>query len=288
MSIDCLFDTHSIIKIYVPLKGHEVVKYLFKKSPTAIINIANTQIVETISIFYKSRREGAFSSDKERDSYIDTFLNDIKIGKIKTYDFAEEHIKDFDVYQKITDIRPPNNKPSKVLVPEWDGYYQEFKEPADAIDTIMLLIMREMHLLTQKETYLISSDGHVKLVAKALQLRIIDPELTPIAGLPEQLLLSRDSRINVNLRTICIDCDNNLQMDTAKAVNICRGGLCLETRQPLGIGKRLDIKRLIGYDGFNKAENISAKVVWSNPFNQEKFRAGLQFSTPLVSSLSFS
>lgn len=285
MPIDCLLDTNSIVKIYVRIKGYETVKYLFEKSPTAVINIANTQIVETISIFYKFRREGGFSSDEERDTYVDTFLKDIDRGKIKTYDFAEEHIKDFEVYQKITQIRPPNNKPAKIFVPEWDGYYQELKAPADGIDTIMLLIMREMHLMTNKEAYLVSSDGHVKEVAKAFQLRIIDPELTPIERLPVQLLLLRDKRISVNLRTICVDCDSALQMDTAKAINICQGGLCLETKKPLVIGKRIDIKRLIGYDGFNKAENISAKVVWSD---SRKCRAGLQFLTPLVSSLSFS
>lgn len=285
MKVDCLFDTNSIIKIYVPLKGSDVAKYLFERSPTALINVATTQIVEIISIFYKFRRQGAFSTDEERDKYVDTFLNDIKTKKIETYAFVEEHIKDLEVYKKVTHIRPPYKNPVKVLVPEWNAFYQEVKEPADSIDTIMLMIMREMHLLTQKECYLVSSDGHVKEVAKVFQLKIIDPEKKSIADLPEELLLSRSKRASVNLRAICIDCETSLQIDTAKAVNMCEGGLCLETKRSLEIGKRLDIKKLVSYDGLRKVENIPAKVVW---YNQQKNQAGLQFLTSFNHSIFLS
>ncbi|MDD2654903.1 MAG: hypothetical protein PHI86_07370 [Candidatus Omnitrophica bacterium] len=271
-----MLDTNSIIKLYVDMRGSEVVRHLYQ-NPAVLINIANTQVVEVISLFYKFRREGVFSSDEERTKYVDTFLKDISDKKIEVYDFADEHIKDFEVYEKITNIEPPFKnpiRPKQVFIHKWNAFFKEVKEPADGIDTIMLLIMREMHLMTQKEAFIFSSDGHVKKVAEALGLKIIDPESKSLRELPEELLRFRNKRENINLRAICIDCESSLQLNTSRAVNICKGGLCLETRNLLTVGKRLDIRRLESYDGSKTIENIPSTIVW---YDQQKQQAGLKF-----------
>lgn len=228
--IHCLLDANSIIKYYFDLKGSPVIKYLIEKSPTAIVNITTVQIAETISVFYKSCREGAYSLAK-REEYKDTFLNDIKQQLIIPYDFVREHILDFDVYEKITEVCPPDLRPITVYIPQCQGFVKELKHLANTGDAIMLLIMREMHLLTDKKCYLFTSDGHVLKIARELGLKTINPERMNLNNLPLELDMRLHKRQNASLKIICKDCVNSsFSYGSTHSMDICAGGICI--RQP--------------------------------------------------------
>lgn len=281
MPIDCLLDTNSIIKRYVA-PASEIITYLFEKSLNVQINIANIQIVEVISLFYQFRREGLIVSDEQLEQFKDTFFNDIKVGKIKTYDFTDEHIIDFDVYRAITNTPPPKKQPVKKFISVFGGYVSELKDIADCPDTIMLMIMREMHLIAGGECYLFTSDGHVKSVASVLGLKFIDPEKDGLASLPVALLLARPERKKMQLRAVCTESGARGRLPNARTIDISDQGLCLKTKEALEVGTKIFLK-LFSYDGYKRNENITAEVMWS-----KNDRAGLRFINPIDSSFFFS
>lgn len=272
--IECLLDANSMIKYYINLTGSDVIKYLFNRISIVKINITNIQVVEVISLFYKFCREGKISI-QQREEFKDTFLNDIRIKKILLYDFVNEHILDFDVYDKITVIPPPTKRPKLTFIPIYKGYIKELKDIADSSDTIMLTIMREVHLLTNGDCLLFTSDGHVQDVAKALGLKVIDPEKTGIKNLPKELYERKYEREIVKLKAICVDCDSLTQLPVFKAVNLCMDGVCLKINNRLDIGKRLHIK-LDTYGFPIKSEKTEGRVVWSDDYN-----AGIKFSNAI-------
>jgi len=281
MKIDCLLDANSLIKYYVDLPGSETIKHLFS-SPLVQINIANIQIVEIISLFYQFRRQGAITSDELREEFKDTFFNDIKIKKILVYDFAERHIMDFEVYDTITNTPPPFKHVKRVMVPEWGGFYQQLKDIANNVDAILLMIMREMHLITQGQCHIVTSDGHVKMVAESFshKLNVIDPEKTSVNDLRKIFDVRNSKRIQVNLKANCIDCASQLYLATAKTSNISDTGLCLEIRDKLKVGKNVEIK-LSTYDRSKVMNDIKGQVVWSD---YTAARAGIQFTNSINSS----
>lgn len=281
MLIDCLLDTNSIIKRYVAPSSN-IITYLFEKSPTAQINIANIQIVEVISLFYQFRREGLIVSDQQLEEFKDTFFNDIKVGKIKPYDFTDEHILDFDVYKAITNTPPPIKRPASKFISAFGGFVNELKDIADCPDAIMLMIMREMHLITGGECYLFTSDGHVKSVAGVLGLKFIDPEKDGLDKLPEALFLTRSERKKIQLKAICTDCGERGRLPNARTTDISNQGLCIKTKESLVVGAKISVK-LFSYDGFKRKEDVVAEVVWSR-----SDRAGLKFINPIDSSIFFS
>lgn len=281
MSIPCLLDTNSIIKRYVA-PSSDVITYLFEKSPTAQINIANIQIVEVISLFYQFRREGLIVSDEQLEQFKDTFFNDIKIGKINPYDFTDEHIIDFDVYRTICNTPPPIKRPVQKFISAFGGFVSELKDIADCPDAIMLMIMREIHLITEGACYLFTSDGHVKSVASVLGLKFIDSEKDGLRGLPEALFLTRPERKNIQLKAICTDCGKRGRLPNAKTSDISDQGLCIKTKETLKVGAKISLK-LFSYDGYKRRENIMTEVMWSRGN-----KAGLKFITPIDSSFFFS
>jgi len=240
--IPCLLDADTVIKYYIDFRGSEIVKYLFDESPTARIYVTSVQVAEVISIFYKSCRLGAFS-ETERKEYIDTFLKDIKENKIIVYDYVREHLLDFKVYETITHIRPPNLKPERVYIPEFGGYVSELKDIADTGDTIMLMIMREAHLITDKKCYLFSSDGHVLRVADALGLKAFNPLGMTFNDLPQDLDKRLHKRKKTSLQVICKDCNNeSVSLGSTRTIDICEGGVCIkQPSTPLAHTNRVNL-----------------------------------------------
>ena len=176
MSVDCLLDTNSIVKHYHTEDGSDVVNYLFDRCPDCIINLTNIQVAEVIKTLYKLRSQNIIKDDTIRDHFIHTFLKDIddgtNNGRIKLYDFATYHLKDEDVYLPTVQIPLPkrfvwNYKKGRLV--------KQNKKRADTIDTLMLMIMRDIASHTT-ESYLVTSDEHVLLIAQSLNLPIIDPE----------------------------------------------------------------------------------------------------------------
>lgn len=282
MECYCLLDANSLIKYYVDsLSGSAVIKYILDKSPSKIIYLSTVQAEEFISLIYMFRRRDIIDSDEKLVIIKDTFLNDIN-KKFFLYDFVREHLKDFDVPSKITEVPPPKKLPLTYI--RWhDGVVPLLKDIADTGDAIMLKIIREINLLSGGSCFLVTSDGHVKKVAEALNLKVIDPEKMGINDLPEELDTRIIKRENIKLRAICVDCDSSLKMATTRTINICNNGLCLEAKNPLDVGSRLRI-RLSTYDGHKMLENIEGRVAW---YDSAKTKAGVQFINP-VNSVLFS
>ena len=276
-TINCLFDANAILKYYFPTEDpHQIVKYLIEESPNTVNNITTVQIVEVISVLYKFRRQNIITSDDELKTYIDTFLSDTKNGKLNRYDFAEEHIKDFDVYKTISETCPPPDRNVTQYIPECKGYVKKLKDVANSADAIMLFVMREIHLLTDKKCYLVTSDGHVKEIARKLGLKIIDPKDTPIKAIPAELDRRRAARKNLNLGVICKDPINSTTVLSTSTIDICHNGACIRFHnKPMEQGKRLSLYMYNFADKENKTEQ-SAEVV-----RVEKDEIGVKFIEPV-------
>jgi hypothetical protein len=189
---------------------------------------------------------------------------------------------DFEVYDTITKTPPPFKHIKRVMVPEWGGFYQQLKDIANNVDAILLMIMREMHFITQGQCYIVTSDGHVKRVAESFlhKLNVIDPEKVSISDLRKVFDVRKSKRSPVNLRANCIDSDSQLYLDTARARNISDTGLCLETKSKIDLGKHLRIK-LSTYERNKVVNDIQGQVVWNDCATG---RAGIQFSNIINSS----
>lgn len=243
MKIHCLLDANSIIKHYVDLPGSNIINYLFDKSPSAVINISNVQIAEVVSLFYKFHREGVIYSDKEREEFKETFFNDIKIGKIIRYAFVDEHLLDFDVYDKITSTPPPAKRPILTFISTFGGFVKELKDIADTGDAIMLMVMREMNLLTDGNCYLVTCDGHVLNVAKVLNLKVINPEKIKICNIPHCLDIRRYQRIRSPIfKIICKDCLTKDPLGSTSTFDICEGGISVRKCSNLTDGRSIEVK----------------------------------------------
>lgn len=257
MSIDCLFDTNSLLKRYIPETGTDVVDYLFDKSPTAVINIPNIQIIEVIKAFHKLRFTGEIKTDLDREKVIDTFLNDIKFGKIKIYDFSNEHLKDFDIYEPLTSIQPDHGK-----------------RRANTVDAILLIIMREMHLMTGEEVYLVCADDHVLDVAAHFKLKTINPLRSSIANIPA-CLDKRHKRVQNQVRAILRELTDNECLGSGCTVNISQGGMAMRRQSRLTPGKAVGLTLTHISKDDNTCE-ASGEVIWA-----DKSGAGIKFHNTL-------
>jgi len=264
MNIHCLLDANSIIKHYVNLPGSNIINYLFDKSPSAVINISNVQIAEVVSLFYRFHREGIISSDKEREEFKDTFFNDIRIGKITRYAFVDEHLLDFDVYDKITSTPPPVKKPILTFISKFGGFVKELKDIADTGDAIMLMIMREINFITDGNCYLVTCDGHVLNVAKTLNLKVIHPEKTKINNIPQCLDMRKYKRINSPvLKVICKDCFTKEPLGSTSTLDACEGGICVRKHSNFTDGRSIEIK-LSPINRDNPSVELKGEIVRSN------------------------
>ena len=261
MNIHCLFDTNALMKYYVDLPGSDIVTYLIDKNPTVIANITNVQVAEMIAHFNKFRVNGVLITDTEREQCIHTFLHDIKRGKIKIYDFANEHLLDFDVYKKVAAV--PASKIRFPYAMQFEDVLKISSASADTADIIMLLVMREMNLLSQGRSYLVTSDAHVKRVAHALELNVFDPERELIKTLPKELDYRRDKREKVNLNAICAYEHDPRRFPLMRTIDVSENGLCLEVTEPLEVEKTLSIK-LSPRNNYYQTQEVKGQVHWSH------------------------
>lgn len=253
---NCLLDANSLIKYYVDLSGSELIKCLLDRSPAKIVYISTIQAEEIIGNFYKFRRQNIIDSDEKLEIIKDTFFKDIG-NKFYLFDFAREHLLDFVVPAKITEIPPPPRKPH-IYVRWFGSLLPVSKRVANTGDAIMLKIIREIHLLSEGNCCLVTSDEHVQMIAKALDppIMVIDCEKSGIANLPEKLdPRGPDERRDIRLRAICCDSDSSFRFETMSVVNLSRNGACLETKKPIETGRLLKIK-LSSFKGNNALENI--------------------------------
>ncbi len=276
MCVDCLFDTNAIVKRYHTESGTDVIDYLIDKSPSATINLLNIQVAETIKTFYNLRARGIFKSDEIRDTLIDTFLKDIydasSRGKVRLYDFANEHLKDMAVYGPVMKIPRPTHK-----LQQFAG---KKKERADTIDVLMLAAMREIHLLTE-ESYLVTSDEHVLAIAKHFGLRTIDPEKTTIDRLPESLDVRQHKRNKIQIKVICRDSVNNDPLGSTTSIDLCESGVRVRFLDSLTHERRVSLKLSPLRSGDPTIET-SGEVCWAKKPNN-----GIRFTSPIPSDQYF-
>lgn len=262
MSIDCLLDTNSIVKYYHNEPGSNIIQYLFDKSPSANINILNLHVAEVMSTFFKLRVKKKLKSDEDRDKLIATFLQDIRNSKIKIYDFRTEHLKDTErVLQKVYTIPPPVKNKRK-YIPFLKGFYTEFKDFADIMDSLLLVAMCEIQYLIG-ESYLLTSDGHVLEIAKSLNLATINPAAITIDRLPPSLDRRTIRRDCVGIKAICLDPETTLNLGSTRTVDICESGACLEAlNDNIPIGSAISLK-LSSFNAPHKNIEVPGNVVWN-------------------------
>ncbi|MCK9431427.1 MAG: PilZ domain-containing protein [Candidatus Omnitrophica bacterium] len=280
----CLLDANSLIKYYVDLSGSAVIRCLLDRSPSKIIYLSTIQAEEIIGNFYKFRRQGIIDSDDKLEAIKDTFFKDIG-KKFYLYDFVREHLIDFSVPIKITQVPPPPKKPAVYI--RWFGSLLPIsKRVANTADAIMLKIIREIHLLSGGNCCLVTSDEHVKMVAAALEppLVVIDCEKNGIENFPKKLdpRCSKE-RQDIKLKVVCCDSDSSAQLETMSTINLSQNGVCLETRKPVETGRLLKMK-LSTFNGNAILENIEGLVVWYNPTLS---RLGIEFCTGINPALFF-
>lgn len=277
--IPCILDANTVIKYYIDLPGSDIVKYLIDESPPALIYVTSVQVAEVISVFYKFCREGAFSEDT-RTEYIDTFLTDIKEREIIVYDFVREHILDFPVYEAITKTKPPNLRPERVFIPEFGGFVNELKDIADTGDAIMLLVMREAHLMADKKCYLFTSDGHVLRVADILGLKAYNPVVMTRDDIPPELDRREHKRRKSSLQVICKDCNNDaISFGSTRTIDICEGGVCI--RQP---STKLAYTNRVNLVIHNYANEPIIKQIGTVTHIRDD-RVSLKFDAPVASNI---
>lgn len=283
MSVYCLLDTNSILKRYFPEAGTEIIDYLFDRSPTAIIYLANVQVVEVIRILHSLRAENRIKSDHDRDAIIDSFLKDIDIGtnngKIKLYGFANEHLKDQEVYIPVFQIPRPisyvKTKNCKIIKIK--------KKRADTIDTIMLIIMREVHFLSdtmKEEGYLVTSDEHVLDVANYLKLKTINPEKIKIFNMPPSLDARKQKRNTFPLlKVICNDCLSDQPLGSTSTIDFCEGGICIRKNENFIVGRTIKI-RMSSFNDHGGVIERSGEII-----RLDAWKSVLKFSEPVSSEL---
>ena len=273
MQAHCLFDTNALIKYYVPLPGSDIVKYLIDKNSRIISNIANVQIAEMISLFYKFRTNGILSSDEHVVQLTHTFLNDIKTKRVLTYDFVNEHLLDFAVYKKSASVKAPDVK--LAFSKRFGNVIKGTKDEADTADIILLLIMREMNLLSERRAYLVTCDAHVKAIARELELQVLDPEKDSMSSLPAELDIRQDKRATIALKALCSYDDEENHLPLMRTLDVSENGMCLEVKEPLEVDRTVSIK-LAASDNYYNTQEVEGNVLWSH-----SNRAGIQTRRPI-------
>ncbi len=264
-SVDCLFDTNAIVKRYHGERGTRIVDYLFN-SPKVTINLLNIQFIEVIKVFYKLRKDNRLVDNQARDILVDTFLKDIDTGdgsgKIKLYDFAKIHLRDMDVYGPVTDIEPKT-------IEVWDEKLEQRvikqKRRANTVDTIMLIVMREIKYVNELyglESYLVACDEHVIDVAQFLGISVINPETVSISSLPASLDIREHKRHKLQLRAICKDSQTSQPLGTTSTVDICERGLRMCHLVNLTQGRMVNF-RLEAFNGSGTPLETRGEVCWS-------------------------
>ena len=277
--VDCLFDTNAVVKRYHGEPGTKIVEYLFEKSRRIRINLLNIQVAEVIKTFYKLRSDNRIKSDSDRDVAIHSFLNDIDTGdgtkKIKVYDFANEHLKDMAVYGPITNMP---TKYADVWNPQTKTREKKPKARPNTVDTIMLIVMREIKFLNEGyslESYLVTSDEYMVDAAQSFGISIIDPENVTVATLPFSLDMREYRRRKASLRAIFKDTSTSQSLGSTGTVDISELGIKVRTLQGLTQGRVVNC-RLESCKGESITHDVWGEVQWQSPSH-----CGLRLAEPI-------
>jgi hypothetical protein len=267
-TIDCLFDTNAIIKRYHGERGTKIVDYLFEKSRRININLLAIQVAEVIKAFYKLRSDNKITTDEARDIAIHSFLKDIDTGdgagKIKLYDFVRRHLLDMDVYGPITNVA---TKFIEVWNPELKKKELKPKARPNTVDTIMLILMREIKIVNEGyglKSYLVTSDEYMIDVAQSFGIFIVNPEAESIATLPSDLDIREHKRHKLQLRAICKDSQTGQSLGTTSTVDICEKGLSVRQLVNLTQGRMVNF-RLEAFDGSRTPFETCGEICWFGP-----------------------
>lgn len=273
MYIHCLFDTNALIKYYVPLKGSDIVRYMIDKNRTIKANITNVQVAEMIALFHSFRANGVLSSDEHVVQCTHTFLNDIKTGRILCYDFCSEHLLDFAVYKKASTVPAPER--SLAFAKRFGNVIKGTKDNADTADIILLLIMREMNLMSEGKAFLLTCDAHVKAIANELGINVLDPEKESLASLPGELDVRQDKRATIALKALCSFEDGEKHLPLTRTLDISENGLCLELSEPIEVNRSVRVK-LAASDNYYNTQEVEGNVLWSH-----SNKAGVRTARPI-------
>ena len=271
--VDCLFDTSVVVKRYHGEPGTKIVDYLFK-SPKVTVSLLTIQVVEVIKTFFKLRSENKID-DTARDAAVDTFLKDISTGKIYLYDFAKRHLTDMGIYQPVADYKPVEisfyNKKTKTMD-------KRTKSRPNAVDTLMLIIMREIKYLNEganAEAYLIISDEPVIKVTKSLGIKVINPEEASIATLPQSLDIREHRRRTLNARVIFKDYGTSQPLGTSKGEDVSAMGIKVYNID------HLTPRRLVSFRLESLNESRFTKEAWGEVIWQDKGKCGIRLAEPI-------
>ncbi|MFA4933838.1 MAG: hypothetical protein WC574_05350 [Candidatus Omnitrophota bacterium] len=265
-TIDCLFDTNAIIKRYHGERGTKIVDYLFEKSRRININLLAIQVVEVIKTFYKLRSDNKIKTDDARDVAIHSFLKDIDnsdgVGKIKLYDFVRRHLLDMDVYGPITNVE---TKFAEVWNPELKKRELKPKARPNTVDTIMLILMREIKIVNEGyglKSYLVTSDEYMIDVAQSFGIFVVNPEAESIGTLPSDLDTREHKRHKLQLKAICKDLQTGQSLGSTSTVDICEKGLGVRQLVNLTQGRIVNF-RLEAFDGSCAPLETCGEICWS-------------------------
>ena len=265
--VDCLFDTNAIVKRYHGERGTKIVDYLFEKSRRININLLTIQVAEVIKAFYKLRSDNKIKSDEARNVAIHSFLKDIDngdgVGRIKLYDFVRRHLLDMDVYGPITDVE---TKYVKVWNPELRKKELKSKARPNTVDTIMLILMREIKIINEGyglKSYLVTSDEYMIDVARSFGIFVVNPEVESIYTLPSDLDIREHKRHKLQLKVICTDSQSGQSLGSTSTVDVCKKGLSVRHLVSLTQGRFVNM-RLEAFGRAHAPLETQGEVCWSN------------------------
>lgn len=170
-----IFDSSAILKRYKREKGSDTVNKIinYSKGRAFLPNFCIPEVLSVFEVLYHFGSKIGYGRRKkityaERNKFRAAFLGDINHGRFYPYELDRNHIRNVDyVYEKSFRIAPGG---------------QNDRKRYDAIDTTDCLILSmaiELSALYRTNLFLITSDTHMKKIARALKIKIIDPENPP-------------------------------------------------------------------------------------------------------------
>lgn len=248
--VDCLLDTNAIVKHYHAEDGSDVINYLFDKAP-AELNILNIQIAEVVTIFYTLRRLNEIKTDSDCEALIDTFFADIRDKRLMVYDFTNEHLKNMDIFRTV------HNTPR--IKRKFYNPHMKNKERCDAIDTIMLIVAKEITDCT-RNAFLVTGDEHAIAVAQKQRIKTINPNEGLAKALPFCLDVRNSTRRKVQAKAICKNKTTGQSVGTMQTFDISRTGMRIKSLRAVSLNDELSIQFLRG--GGKVSQSIKGNVLW--------------------------
>ncbi|MCK4325943.1 type II toxin-antitoxin system VapC family toxin [bacterium] len=167
----CLLDANAVVKRYHTEMGSDVINELFEKRKSRrALHMVNVSIPEVIQTFFRLWKDKKTDIDADkRDELKDIFINDIKECNILIHNVTDRNIRATDDMWKVSfeipvpTFRDPKNRERKQ------------KDPISTPDAIAIAVALEMKS-SFGHAYLFTSDEHVKLVARKMGVKVVDPE----------------------------------------------------------------------------------------------------------------